>query len=833
MKMVQQLNKTRFFRKLQYLLVMFALIGLFIFHHSAEAAAEFTVLHRNTTDVGFNSTGFFEDKNNPGIFYGSFVQGGKFGRGTIFRLDTKGVTPIYTVLFDGGGVNNGIDIPATIRLIQGNDGNLYGISTLVGSIPVTFFQIDISGATPVYKVLSSGLHTPSTVVQLTDLFQGNDGKFYGASIGSIVQIDISGSTPTVTVLHDFEPIVVEPVVEPSYYMIQGRDNKFYGTTSTEGRVGLGTIFQLDISGGTPIYTVLHEFDNTGSSAFFYLFFSLAQGLDGKLYGTNLDASLGSIFQLDISGLTPVYTVLHSFNDTDNNGFFPTGGGQIVGRNGKLYGTTTEGGPFAAGTVYELDLSGLTPIYTVLHGFDEFEGAQPQKPLFQGSDGNLYGISDGDGAGSNGIIYKVTLPTDNATITALTSSPNPSASGQTVTFTATVSGTSPSGTVNFIEGATTLGTSILDGSGVATFSTSALSAGNHSITASYTGDIDDTPSTSAALVQAVITGDTTPPLISEVFSPSVPTSGWFNTDVRLSWDVIDLESAIISELFCTDAANPILVNTDTAGTNHTCTATSSGGTSSKTVTVKRDTVPPILGLPSDIVQVATSNAGANLTFQTTVADALSSVNDQGITCSHNSGDVFPIGDTTVTCSATDIAGNTANGSFKVTVTPIVVNNTPPVAVNDTFAIAPMKRKPLTIASPGVLINDTDADGDAFTVLGATDTTPIVLTLTNGTGIPSGDKVELYADGHFVYTPTAYGKKGKRSFTYQVTDGKANSSTAKVTLTIHSHDEDDDEKPECKDKHKHAQKHHSECSSEHSEKRHSKGAAKKYPRDNEEY
>ena len=82
-----------------------------------------------------------------------------------------------------------------------------------------------------------------------------------------------------------------------------------------------------------------------------------------------------------------------------------------------------------------------------------------------------------------------------------SSANPSVFGQSVTFTATVtanapgSGT-PTGTVTFMDGSTTLGTGTLNGSGVATFSTSGLSVGSHSITAVYGGDTDFTTSTSS-------------------------------------------------------------------------------------------------------------------------------------------------------------------------------------------------------------------------------------------------------------------------------------------------------------------------------------------------
>ncbi len=91
-----------------------------------------------------------------------------------------------------------------------------------------------------------------------------------------------------------------------------------------------------------------------------------------------------------------------------------------------------------------------------------------------------------------------------TTTALASSLSPSRIDQPVTFTATVaSGTGAlTGTVTFKDGSAILGTGDLSG-GIATFSTSTLSLGDHSITAEYAGDGNNAPSTSALLVQKVV------------------------------------------------------------------------------------------------------------------------------------------------------------------------------------------------------------------------------------------------------------------------------------------------------------------------------------------
>jgi hypothetical protein len=98
----------------------------------------------------------------------------------------------------------------------------------------------------------------------------------------------------------------------------------------------------------------------------------------------------------------------------------------------------------------------------------------------------------------------TVTTPAATSTALVSSKNPSSTGESVTFTATVtsSGGTPAGSVAFMDGATTLGTVSLDASGVATFSTSSLAIGSHSITAVYAGSASFAGSTSPAVTQVV-------------------------------------------------------------------------------------------------------------------------------------------------------------------------------------------------------------------------------------------------------------------------------------------------------------------------------------------
>ena len=110
----------------------------------------------------------------------------------------------------------------------------------------------------------------------------------------------------------------------------------------------------------------------------------------------------------------------------------------------------------------------------------------------------------------------------ATSTALAASLNPTVFGQAVTFTATVTSTTPgtiSGTVTFKDGTIVLGSGIIS-SGKATFVTSALAAGSHSITAVYSGNATFGTSTSSALSHTVNKAATSTSSVSSSHNPSV-------------------------------------------------------------------------------------------------------------------------------------------------------------------------------------------------------------------------------------------------------------------------------------------------------------------------
>ena len=89
----------------------------------------------------------------------------------------------------------------------------------------------------------------------------------------------------------------------------------------------------------------------------------------------------------------------------------------------------------------------------------------------------------------------------------------------------------------------------------------------------------------------------------------------------------------------------------------------------------------------------------------------------------------------------------------------------MAVDDSFNAT--EDTPLTVAAPGVLANDTDADGDPLTAI-----------LVSG---PSHGALALQADGGFTYTPAA-DYSGTDSFTYTANDGSGDSNVASVSIAI---------------------------------------------------
>jgi uncharacterized repeat protein (TIGR03803 family) len=171
----------------------------------------------------------------------------------------------------------------------------------------------------------------------------------------------------------------------------------YGTAYGGGASGNGTVFELAL--GTDTLTTLASFNATGASG---PTGGLVMDSSGNIYGTTLyggPSGNGTVFEL-VSGSGKI-TALASFNDSTGTRPY---GGVVMDRSGNLYGTTSSGGAYGYGTVFELAKGSGT--ITPLASFDGTDGANPQAGLILDSAGNLYGTTSSGGASGYGTVFEL-------------------------------------------------------------------------------------------------------------------------------------------------------------------------------------------------------------------------------------------------------------------------------------------------------------------------------------------------------------------------------------------------------------------------------------------
>ncbi len=131
---------------------------------------------------------------------------------------------------------------------------------------------------------------------------------------------------------------------------------------------------------------------------------------------------------------------------------------------------------------------------------------------------------GDGKAGASASVPLSLQVEQVTSVTVLSSSNPSLTLSSITFTAAVANagaTQPTGSITFTDGTTNLGTASLDTTGHASVTVPQMTAGNHSIVASYTGDVADFSSVAAALPQGVTLRPTTTALSATSTDPNNP------------------------------------------------------------------------------------------------------------------------------------------------------------------------------------------------------------------------------------------------------------------------------------------------------------------------
>jgi hypothetical protein len=187
----------------------------------------------------------------------------------------------------------------------------------------------------------------------------------------------------------------------------------------------------------------------------------------------------------------------------------------------------------------------------------------------------------------------------------------------------------------------------------------------------------------------------------------------------------------------------------------------------------DTTPPSLTLPANITAEATSPSGAVITYSASASDVIDG--SAPVICTPASGSTFGLGTTTVSCSASDQSGNTATGTFTVTVR----DTTPPTAS-------------LSV-SPGMLWPPNHQKVAVTRTLVASDLAgPVVI---SGPTVTSNEPIEGLGDGDtspdWIITGTNLQLRAERSgrgngrtytITYVVGDPSGNTRTVSATVVV---------------------------------------------------
>lgn len=472
-----------------------------------------------TVDVGVNPTAVAV---NPVTNWAYIANSGS---ATVTAID--GTTLQTTTLSVGASPSAVAVNPATdtIYVANSSDNTVTVINGVTGyettvSVGVKPIAIAINSVTNQVYVANSGNNSVTVINgannQATSISVGtapiaiavNAGtnRIYVANSGSDTVTVIIGSTnrtSTVTVGSMPTALAVNPVSN-HVYVANSRSNT---VTAIDGTTNQTATVQ---AGATPAAISINP-------------------ITGQIYVPNSASDNLSVITERRIGAIPLTTLISALSGNETVERSPT----IVLSAGSSYSPVN---PPVEGIRYQVD--SWEGAWQAATGAGSTYNATPSRlqlgshVLYAFSDNGLAGASAGLNQNLVGSMagYSFTV-VQGQTTTELTSSPNPSSDAQSVNFTASVQAVSPAtgvptGTMTFFDGISALAGGVsLNGSGEASFSTSSLAPGTHSVTASYSGDANFVASASAAISQMVDKGPTVSTLTSSlnpsVFGQAVP------------------------------------------------------------------------------------------------------------------------------------------------------------------------------------------------------------------------------------------------------------------------------------------------------------------------
>jgi autotransporter-associated beta strand protein len=351
----------------------------------------------------------------------------------------------------------------------------------------------------------------------------------------------------------------------------------------------------------------------------------------------------------------------------------------------------------------------------------------------------------------------------STALGLTAGSSPSYPGASQTFTATVTGSTPTGNVSFYDGATLLSTRALNGAFQASVTTS-LAIGSHSITAQYAGDTNNRASTSPVFITQIDAAPAPPlSLVAKVGSNKVYLT-WIASTLATDYRVKRSLTSGGPYTTISAAYGPAFTDTSAVnGTTYYYVVSASNGSGESANSSAVSMTPYVPSSAKNIQtfvfpgQPATTISGTNISVTVPFGTNVSALAPTYTVSAQATGS--PISGTprdfTTPKSYTITAEDLTTQLYTVSVTV----NQPPVAAAQSIGLAINTPKPITLTA-----TDVNADALTYTIV----TSPVNGTLS---GTPP----------NVTYTPST-GYSGADRFTFKANDGAIDSAAATVSLTV---------------------------------------------------
>ena len=331
-----------------------------------------------------------------GLFYGTTVGGGMYNFGTVYEFDPSGSGALTSKA-------SFLDASPTSALTPADNGIFYGTTLFGGSNNAgSIYEFDPSGNGSI--TLKASFDGANGSGPAGALVSGGNGLFYGTTtsggsygLGSIYAFDPSGGG-SISLKGSFD---YATGAVPGAALTPAGNGLFYGVASSGGNYGFGTIYEFDPSAGGTI-TLKASFDYTTG---IFPRVSLTPAGNGRFYGSSSDGGYnadGTIYEFDPSSPGTI-TLRANF---DRTSFAPPNSTLLPSVNGTFYGTTGSNGINGYGAIFEFDPfgSGGIGLVTLKAIFEGANGSSPVGLTLAGDD-LFYGVSGGGGIYGAGAIYE--------------------------------------------------------------------------------------------------------------------------------------------------------------------------------------------------------------------------------------------------------------------------------------------------------------------------------------------------------------------------------------------------------------------------------------------